>query len=316
VYHEALHVLLRSSCLRDKDVGNHDYDELKTAAMLADMDTITAGVLAALARGEPLDAAALTFLLRQYRDGDRADLGDALGTALADALARYADDSGTLARAGWLRMFAEAAAISDDERLADAARALTATLVREWPVAAIVGEASASIDACLTAAHLADPHTLIPDAIDELERVVGGAYRPGMGVAHAIGGAAHGRGGLADQLHAASALLTAFELTGRLPYSMLAEELMQLSRAEVEAHPDIGLTCQAVRVLCRLAALHDDEAYRKAAVIATAADYRGDAERTLERISRDIGAGGRDAAPYGVALGEWRARPNVGRETP
>lgn len=283
--------------------------------MLDDMEAITALVLGAAARAEPLDADALTFLLRQYRDAGRADAGDALGAALADALARYAGESGTIARAGWLRLFAEAAAISDDERLADAAHALIATLMGEWPNATAVGEASVSIDACLATAYVADPNTVIPAAIDEIERVVGGAYRPGMGVAHAIGGAADGRGGLADQVQAASALLTAYELTGRLPYSMLAEELMQLSHADME-HADLRLTCQAVRVLCRLAGLHDDAAYRAAAVIASAADYRADAERMLERISRSVADRGGDAALFGVAFGEWRARPTVGGETP
>ena len=280
------------------------------------METITARVLDAAARGERLDAVALTFLLRQYREADRADVSETLGTALADALDRHTEESTTTARAGWLRLFAEASAISDDERLADAARALIAALVESWPAAVIVDEAATSIDACLAAVHLVDPGALIPMAIDELERVVGAAYRPGVGVAHTIGGGAHDRGGLADQIGSASALLTAYGLTGRLPYSMLAEELMQLSRGEAETHPDRTLLCQTVRVLCRLAALHDDQAYRNAAVIATAADYRGDAARMLDRVSAGVADGGVDAAMYGIALGEWRARSDAGGETP
>ena len=280
--------------------------------MLADIDAITAGVLA---RPAPLDAVALTFLLRQYRDAGRTDVGEVLGAALAEALARYTAEADTIARAGWLRLFAEAAAISDDERLAAAAQALIAILMREWPAATAVDEASISIDACLATAYVADPNTLIPAAIDEIERVIGGAYRPGMGVAHAIGGAARGRGGLSDQVHAAAALLTAYELTGRLPYSMLAEELMQLSRAEMD-HADFSSTCQAARVLCRLDALHHDAAYRGAAVIASAADYRADAERILERLSRAIDDRGGDPALFGLAFGEWRAQPAVDGETP
>ncbi len=284
--------------------------------MLADVEAITARVLDAAARGDRLDATALTLLLRQYRDDDRADLSEALGTALADALARYRDEFTTMARAAWLRLFAEAAAISDDARLADAGRHLIATLVDGWPAAVGVDEAAASIDACLCAVHLVDPAELIPMAIDELERVIGGAYRPGVGVGHAIGDGAQARGGFADQVCAASTLLTAFELTGRLPYSMLAEELMQLSRGDTETLPDLALTCQAVRVLCRLAALHDDDAYRGAAVIAAGVDYRGDAERMLQRISSGVGDYGVDAAIYGIALGEWRAGPHAGGETP
>ena len=114
----------------------------------------------------------------------------------------------------------------------------------------------------------------MPPAIDQLEHVVGGAYQPGAGV----------RGGLANQVRAASAHLTAFEITGRLPYSMLAEELMQTARRvdPDRASPTAFLVhCDAARVFCRLAALHDDADYRKAAVILSDADYRGDAARIL-----------------------------------
>ena len=64
-------------------------------------------------------------------------------------------------------------------------------------------------------------------------------------------------------------------------------------------------------MLCRLAALHADEGYRGAAVIATDVDYRGDALRILESLSAralDSGRSGPDeCAAYGLALGEWLA---------
>ena len=57
-------------------------------------------------------------------------------------------------------------------------------------------------------------------------------------------------------------------ITGRLPYPMLAEELMQIARgASIPIDSSAGrdsslpLRC-APRVLCRLAALHDDADYR------------------------------------------------------
>lgn len=283
--------------------------------MRDDLAALTGRVLAAVQRGDRPNPTPLRFLLRQYRDSDREDLGEPLGAALAVALDRHADDTATVARANWLRLFAEAAAISDDPRVADAARALTAALVQEWPVLAEVYDAATSIDACLGALFLVDADDLVPRAVDHMERIIGGAYRPGVGVAHAIGRSGRGRGTLADQIAAASALLGAFEITARLPYSMLAEELLQLSRSEVETTVDVGLACGAIAVWCRLATLHDDPAYRAAAVIAAAANYDGDAGRLLERTAERVDTIA-DAAHYGLALGEWRARANAQDETP
>jgi hypothetical protein len=56
-------------------------------------------------------------------------------------------------------------------------------------------------------------------------------------------------------------------------------------------------------VFCRLAALHADEEYRGAAVIAPDADYRNDAARLL--VSQAPHATGTDASVYGLALGEY-----------
>jgi len=61
-------------------------------------------------------------------------------------------------------------------------------------------------------------------------------------------------------------------------------------------------------VLCRLAALHADEQYRGAAVMAPDADYRADADRMLSAQAERALAGGLDvAAAYGLAVGEWLA---------
>src|SRR4029453_4282975 len=86
------------------------------------------------------------------------------------------------------------------------------------------------------------------------------------------------------QVRAASARLTAFEITGRLPYSMLAEELMQTAAraAPDEADADtIVVHCEAARVLCRLAPRPAAPGPPSSAVIAADADYRGDAARIL-----------------------------------
>ena len=266
---------------------------------LAELDAITARVLDALVQEEHVDsvnAGSLTFLLRQYLSTDRQDLRDALGTALASALEHAASEPSASGRAAWVVLFAEVAGIAEDDRIVAAVRELVTSLRAEWPSARGVDEGSAAVEACLIASRLLDPEELIPRAIDQLEHVVGGAYQPGAGV----------RGGLSNQVRAASALLTAFEMTGRLPYSMLAEELMQGARRVEPAHasgPAFVTQCDAARVFCRLAALHDDDDYRKAAVTIADADYRGDAARILAAQStRVVDAPPAHAAAYGLAL--------------
>jgi hypothetical protein len=283
-----------------------------SAFLNAELESIIAAVLDALARaradkaGGGPDPAALTFLLRHYLASDRDDLRDALGEALAPAFARAGGETRSLECAAWLTLFAEASAISDDDRLPAAAGALIADLRRAWPSTTIVEHGMASVDACLRAANLADPGEIVPAAIDELERIVGHAYQPGDGIAHTIHAHARARGSLGDHVRSASALLTAFEISGRLPYSMLAEELTQTARREVDGAPDFAARCEVCRVLCRLAALHDDEAYRGAAVVAPDVDYRADAERMLTALASDHVAHESGAGAYGLALLEFR----------
>src|SRR6185295_5322438 len=195
-----------------------------------------------------VDAGSLTFLLRQYLSTDRQDLRDALGTALAGALEHASSEPAAGARAAWVMLFAEVAAIAEDDRIVAAVGELVAGLRAEWPASRGVDEGAAAVEACLVASRLLDPKELVPPAIDQLEHVVGGAYQPGAGV----------RGGLANQVQAAR-------------------------RVDPDrASPTSFIThCDAARVFCRLAALHDDADYRKAAVIASDADYRGDAARIL-----------------------------------
>jgi hypothetical protein len=281
------------------------------AAAARELDWVTTRVLQALvgadagrSADEAINGVTLTFLLRQYLSTDRADLRDALGAALAQALEDAPAEPTVTGRAAWLTLFVEASAVADDERILTAAEACLGRLRAEWPALNRVDEAAASIDACLRAADLFDPTTVVPDAIDQLERVVGGAYRPGAGVAHTCDGG-RADGSAIDQVRASTVLLTAFELTGRLPYSMLAEELMQHVQRDPWDDRDVVVHCEAARVFCRLAALHDDPGYRGAAVIAAGANYRGDAARLVTKLSphaRD--ASPADAAAYGLALRE------------
>jgi hypothetical protein len=188
--------------------------------------------------------------------------------------------------------------VADDERIAAAVRDLVRALRTAWPTRTALRDGVASVDACLRASAVVDAGDIVPAAVEELERVVGGAYQPGDGV----------QGSYADQVSAAGALLTAFEVTGRLPYSMLAEELMQTARRMAVSDDDLVPHCDAARVLCRLAALHADADYRAAAVVASDADYRGEAARLLQQHeARALGGPLAHAALYGLALREFMA---------
>ena len=269
---------------------------------MAELKDVAARAAAAVACEDPVDPAVATFLLRHYLETDAAELRDALGLALAHALAIADSDATVIGRAAWLTLLVEATAVADDERIRPAVEHLVAGLQAAWPGHGRIDEVSASVEACLRAAEIVDPATLVQDAIDHLERVIGGSYRPGDGLVRDRDGIRM-RCSLADHVRGASALLTAFELTGRLPYSMLAEELIAI--AGRESSPDAGLViqCEAARVLCRIASLHDDPDYRGAAVIATGADYRAQAARILaaqSALARDGTSAA--AAAYGLAL--------------
>jgi len=246
-------------------------------------------------------ATTVQFLLRHYLASGSDQAHDALGIALAHALERAADEPTIVERAAWLTLFVEATAIAEDDRIAAAAQTLAASLRSAWPVADGLRDGLASVAACLHASTVIGSADLVPAAVDELERIVGAAYRPGEGLVER--GSA--RADTAAHVRAASALLTAFEYTGRLPYSMLAEELMQIARRELAGEADFVTCCEAASALCRLAALHDAAEYRAAAIIAADADYRSDAARLLEMQALHVDAAAlADAALYGVALRE------------
>jgi uncharacterized protein YyaL (SSP411 family) len=289
------------------------------------IDWLTDRSLDALAGDEPIDPYALTLLLRRYVETGRTDLADAVGAGLARALdlERRAPPPRD---AAWLMTFAEAAALSDDERLRLAVADLVAQNRQSWGRSRDVEELAWSIDACLSACDVFEARKLVPAAIDQLEAIVAQAYRPGDGVAQHIGQPDTVRGRLGDQVRTASALLAAYHRTSRLPYAMLAEELMQYARRMLWIHaggfldwhgdgtfvrPDekpFALNCEAARVLCRLAVLHDTDEYREVAVIAPDADYRRDASETLASVAGRYREYGTAAAIYAVALTELRLR--------
>jgi hypothetical protein len=284
------------------------------------IEWVTGTVLAALEVGDAVDATALIFLLRRFRETDRDDLRAALEPALAHGLERQATAESIADRAAWLTLFAEALTVSADHRLLEAATTLLGSLRGDWGRTAEVEAASVSIDASLRACGVLDLPSIAPDAVDELERIVAAVYRPGQGLAHSVHDRGNATGRLADHISLSSALLTAYQISGRLPYSMLAEELVQIARrthwsdlagcfetAVVDRQDAFRLNCEASRVLCRLAALHNDQAYRAAAVIHADAAYAGDAARILraqESVSREYGV---QSAAYGLALSECLA---------
>jgi hypothetical protein len=281
---------------------------------------VTAETLAAAARGELPSPRALVVLVRQYASSGRADIRDALEPALAQALERAAQAPDTSARLEWLGLLVEAAAFSEDERVQAAAVSLAADLAAEWPSAGTVEQGMRSVAGLFSAAMLLGPphgDETIARGVDELERMVSVAYQPGSGIGHGASSQPRQAGELADHVAAADALLTAFEITGRLPYSMLAEELMQFTRRvwwddeRGAFRGSFGDNCDAARVLCRLAALHQDRDYVAAAVIAEGTDYAGDAARALRSLAADYRTHGVDAARYAIALGDLAAYDKI-----
>ena len=293
-----------------------------------ELDDLTDGVLDAAADGGS-DPIALTFLLRRYRATGRDDLTEMLGAALARAVETARGATTCDARSRWLEAFVIAATLSSDARMQTAIAELVAALRSEWRLTDSVADLVTSIDACLQATTVFESADLVRDAIDELERVVAHAYRPGRGIAATIDGADTADRRFADQMRGASALVTACVGTSRLPYGMLAEELIQFARRTfwdadagaftvqsggplppdaASARDAFAANCDAVRVLCRFARLLKEDDYRLGAVLAETnggADYLDDASRILASqvaAARGTAAG---AAAYALALDDW-----------
>jgi len=250
---------------------------------LLDLDTIVAHVSGAVTTGDSIDPVAVRFLLSHYAATGRDDLSAVVGDALARGLDRHSESPAS-DRGEWLLLFADATAWSDDVRIRDVVAQL---------LPLVDGRAADAIEVALRASAAIGDGTRLASAVDDLERMIGRGYEPGDGVA------------AADQFAVASALLTAFDITGRLPYAMLAEELVQTAQRR-GAEPDDGeRACRAAHVLCRLAALHEDDAYVGAAVVAPDADYHGGGARLLERHAARALETPRTAALYGLALAHW-----------
>lgn len=252
---------------------------------------MSATILRALADGAPPTAEALRVLLRGYASTGRDDMRRALEPALAHALA-FSADSSSETRSRWLILFAEAAEASDDERLRHAVTDLATQVRSNWTAAGV----NAYLFASPLLAH-AGVGDALQAAVDELERQVAHTYEPGYGV----------EGTVDDNVTLAGALLTAFDRTERIPYAMLAEELVQHVR---RAFPDSAHAfvdgCELAAVLGRLGALHASAGYREAAVVAPNAHYTSDAARILEALAAEAPGRGLAGAAYALAAGELR----------
>lgn len=263
-------------------------------------------ILDACAREESIDPRALQLLLRRLSATGRPDLAVPLGDALARALDRIANESPDEDGDRWLAVFSEAASMSDDARLGRAACALLTQMRSQWS-RDVVDRAMRSIDASLSALGVAGSPGLAAAAVDALERVVAGAYRPGEGMAHEIGAPRFAGGDLADHVSSASALLAAYALTDRLPYAMLADELMQYTIRCADRYSGASFAdrCDEARVFCRLGMLHRNDDYRESAVMSAGLDYVSEAARRLALLEPLVEARGVAAAPFGLALAEW-----------
>jgi hypothetical protein len=257
--------------------------------------------------------AMITLLLRRYVATGREDLRDAVGAALARAMHDASCTADRDERSEWLALLLEAVAFSEDARLRATSDAIAQALTRGWPGAGAVRSGMRSVEVVLAAsAAMQDPAdglAWIAAAIDEMERIVGLAYTPGSGIAGEVAsGFGRTPGSLGDHAGAASTLLTAFAMTGRLPYGMLADELMQFARRQwwddgggTFIGSSVSAQCDAARVYVRLEMLHRDEDYRQAAILAEA-HYAADAERTLSALLPASETLGEAAGVYGLAL--------------
>jgi len=267
------------------------------------VDRIADRIARTLQAGEAVPSSALRLLVRRFVATGRDEWRPGLQCGLSAAT--WPDGPGPAAP-GWLHALADALVIADDDGLREAVRAQAHACRAAWPARGALRDAAWSVDACLAAAAALSDGLLLADAVDELERIVGLAYEPGEGVAQSLRTAIREPGDLATHVAAALALLRAFDVSGRLAYPMLAEELMQ-AWLPVDTG-EVGPALEAARVLFQLAHLQEDADYRDATVTRTGAGYDRHGERILHAVSSAPEAPLGLAAAYGLAMEEWLRR--------
>jgi hypothetical protein len=144
----------------------------------------------------------------------------------------------------------------------------------------------------------------LPSSLDALEQVMRRRYEPGEGLVDAD---------CPEQLHWAVALLDAFDLCARLPYAMLADELVQHARRQWwldddgRFDADFSVNCHALSLLSRLGALHADPDYRAAVAVPPRTAHVADARRAADRLAAEASGHPRHAAVFGAAMLDWFA---------
>src|SRR5438128_1341597 len=126
------------------------------------LDWLTDCILDALARGERVGAPALQFLLRRYASHARDDVIEPLGAAFAVEVHRRAGEGPPDDPDGWMAVFAEAAAMSDDPRLGRAAIDLLQAARSRWAGAGpyAVDDVTRAVEGCLLCVNLPDARAL------------------------------------------------------------------------------------------------------------------------------------------------------------
>jgi hypothetical protein len=294
----------------------------------AAIEWITDRLLQGLTRGEAVGVDGLRLMLHSFAATGREDLRSALEPALGASLSLSADEAAETVPPGHLLLLAEALEVADDSTLRDDVAHLATVCRAAWPSRGSVARAVAEVEACLTAGVVLAARPVVAAAVDELERIIRSVYEPGEGVARTISTRSRTPGDLRDQVVAASALLRAHTITDRLPYAMLAEELMTgavrgwwnerdgafLPEPDASERPACSelsgftVNCAAARVLCQLGALHADPDYRTMAAVGQQVDYADRAERLLSSLDEVYQQFGIDSAPYGLAIEEWLKR--------
>lgn len=144
----------------------------------------------------------------------------------------------------------------------------------------------------------------LPAAIDLLEARIRHRYEPGLGLDDAT---------CLETLRASCALLDAYDLTGRLPYGMLAEELLRHARGRWWT-PSSGLfdadllaTSTGLQSAARLASLQADPDYAAATVTSAGPAFRADARCMALALMAGLDQFPDAAGDAGAGLSQWFA---------
>ena len=220
--------------------------------------------------------------------------------------------------AGWLMLFAEAAAVSDDDRVHEAAAGLAAGLRESWGRERRDRRRRGRRRRLSPGrSRRAFPAPDLQAAIDELERLVGAAYRArrrplagGRRRARAAGRSRQRRLRAADGLrvHRPPAVLDARggadAVRGAHARGCRAPAVLRRRNRRRSPSRSTAKRPRCCTVSTRFTA---PTSIRDAAVVAPAADYGRDAERILRWLAPQVPELGLAGAVYGLAAADWHS---------